>query len=262
MPESAPTTYSVDFTPVGTVERIPFQVGADVAWVKAHASTLQTVAIVLIDPDGNRYGSSIGIPAPVAGNDGEITTGAPGKPGTWYVTVSGIGSVSGTSLDPLRATNGYAAPGTVDIDVSFLRSGGYTGMGDVASHPARQAIEYAVSNRLVDGYSDKSFRPDQTLKRGELAQYLMMGASVRQFLPFSGRTSFSDIDSTHPAYAFAESVVANGAPLRDLTQAQNGVMGTLNGQFRPNDAVTGSAWPTRWCRRSACRNRRPRSPVA
>lgn len=238
LPPSAPTTYSVDFTPVGTVERIPFQVGADVAWVKADASTLQTVAIVLIDPDGNRYGSSIGIPAPVAGNDGQITTGAPGKPGTWYVTVSGIGSVSGTSLDPLKVTNGYAAPGTVDIDVSFLRSGGYTGMGDVGNHPARQAIEYAVSNRLVDGYSDKSFRPDHVLKRSELAQYLVMGSSVRQSLPFNGRSSFSDIDSTHPAYAFVESAVANGAPLRDLSNAHNGVMGSMNGQFRPNDLVT------------------------
>ncbi len=238
LPPSAPTTYSVDFSPVGTVESIPFQVGADVAWVKAEASTLQTVAIVLIDPDGNRYGSSIGIPAPVAGNDGEITTGAPGKPGTWYVTVRGIGSVSGTALDPAGVTNGYAAPGTVDINVSLQRSGGYTGMSDVANHPARQAIEYAVSNRLVDGHSDKTFRPDQTLKRGELAQYLVMGASVRQSLPFNGRSSFSDVSSTHPAYAFAESVVANGAPLRDLSQAQNGVMGALNGQFRPNDLVT------------------------
>ncbi|MES2857866.1 MAG: S8 family serine peptidase, partial [Pseudomonadota bacterium] len=238
LPPSSPTTYSVDFSPVGTVESIPFQVGADVAWVKADASTLQTVAIVLIDPDGNRYGSAIGIPAPVAGNNGEITTGAPGKPGTWHVTVRGIGSVSGIALDPADVTNGYAAPGTVDIDVSLQRSGGYTGMSDVANHPARQAIEYAVSNRLVDGYSDKTFRPDQTLKRAEMAQYLVMGASVRQYLPFDGRSSFSDVSTNNPAYAFAESVVANGAPLRDLSQAQNGVMGALNGQFRPNDLVT------------------------
>ena len=58
--------YRSYFSPVGTVERIPFQSGP-MCLVKADASTLQTVAIVLIDPDGNRYGSSIGIPAPVAG---------------------------------------------------------------------------------------------------------------------------------------------------------------------------------------------------
>ncbi|MBP3984561.1 S8 family serine peptidase [Pseudoxanthomonas helianthi] len=238
MPETAPTTYTVDFSPVGTVTPQTFEVGADVAWVKASADTLQTVAIVLIDPDGNRYGSSIGIPAPVAGNDGHITTGAPGKPGTWKVTVGGIGSVSGNSLDPLHATNGYAAPGPVDINVSFLRSGGYSGISDTATHPARQAIEYAVANRLVDGFADGSFRPDANLKRGDMAQYLLMGASVRQHLPFNGRSSFGDIGVTHPAYAYAESAVAGGAPLRDLSQRNAGVMGTLNGQFRPNDSVT------------------------
>jgi serine protease AprX len=151
---------SVDFAPVGTVQSVPFDVGPDVAWVSASASTTSTVAVVLIDPDGNQYGSAIGIPAPIVGNDGEITTGAPGKAGRWYVTVRGIGSVSGTDVDPLNVTNGYAAPGTVSGTITFLNSGGYTGMDDVANHPARQAIEYAVAYRLVDGYSDKTFRPD------------------------------------------------------------------------------------------------------
>ena len=68
-----------------------------------------------------------------------------------------------------RAGHGRPAPS------SFLNSGGYTGLNDVANHPARQAIEFAVANRLVDGYSDKQFRPDQYLKRSELAQYLVMG---------------------------------------------------------------------------------------
>lgn len=238
LPESTPTTYTVDFTPVGTVTPQTFEVGPDVAWVKASAETLQTVAIVLIDPDGNRYGSSIGIPAPIAGNDGVITTGAPGKPGTWKVTVSGIGSVSGTGLDPLQVTNGYAAPGAVDIGVSFLRSGGFTGMNDVANHAARSAIEFAVSNRLVDGFSDNKFRPDSTLKRSELAQYLMMGTSVRQSLPRSNVSSFSDLSVNDARTAFAESVVASGAPLRDLSQRQDGVMGTVGNAFRPNDGVT------------------------
>ncbi len=238
LPESAPTTYTVDFTPVGTVTPQTFEVGPDVAWVKASAETLQTVAIVLIDPDGNRYGSSIGIPAPIAGNDGYITTGAPGKPGTWKVTVGGIGSVSGTNLDPLKLTNGYAAPGAVDIDVSYLRSGGFTGMNDVANHAARPAIEFAVSNRLVDGFSDHKFRPDSNLKRSELAQYLMMGSSVRQSLPLNKVSSFSDLSVNDARSPFAESVVARGAPLRDLSQAQDGVMGTVGSAFRPNDAVT------------------------
>lgn len=234
-PGAAPVPFSIFFSPVGTVETKEFQVGPEVAWVSARATVdANTVALVLIDPDGNRYGSSIALP--VIGDT--IVTGAPGKAGTWKLTVRGIGSVSGVAVDPLKVTNGYAAPGYVDGEIGFLNSGGYTGMDDVASHPARQAIEFAVANRLVDGYSDRKFRPDQNIKRSELAQYLMMGTSVRQYLPFNRKPSFTDLSVDSFAYPFAESAIAMGAPLRDLSQRHAGVMGLYNGAFRPNDSVT------------------------
>ncbi|MEO6263443.1 MAG: S8 family serine peptidase [Luteimonas sp.] len=234
-PGAAPIPFSIFFTPVGTVESKAFEVGPEVAWVAARAVVdANTVAIVLTDPDGNRYGSAIALP--LIGDT--IVAGAPAKVGTWTITVRGIGSVSGTAVDPLKVTNGYAAPGYVDGEVSFLNSGGYTGMNDVASHPARQAIEFAVANRLVDGYSDKQFRPDQNLKRSELAQYLVMGTSVRQHLPFNNKPSFTDLGTSNPAYPFAEAAIATGGALRDLTQKQMGVMGLLSGAFRPNDNVT------------------------
>lgn len=234
-PGAAPIPFSILFAPVGTVESKAFNVGPEVAWVAARAQVdANTIAVVLTDPDGVRYGSSISLP--LIGDT--VVAGAPGKAGTWTVTVRGIGSVSGVALDPAKVTNGYAAPGYVDGEVSFLNSGGYTGMNDVASHPARQAIEYAVANRLVDGYSDKQFRPDQTLKRSELAQYLLMGTSVRQYLPFNGVPSFTDLGTGNFAYPFAESAIAIGAPLRNLGQNHAGVMGLLNGAFRPTDSVT------------------------
>ncbi|ALN64159.1 subtilase family protein [Lysobacter antibioticus] len=227
--------FSVDFAPVGTVEEQSFTVASDIAWVAARATIGEnTLAVVLTDPDGIKYGSSIALP--VLGDT--VTTGAPGKPGVWKVSVRGIGSVSGTNLDPAKVTNGYGLPGTVNGEISFLKSGGYTGMDDVATHAARSAIEFAVAHRLVDGYSDQQFRPDATLKRSELAQYLLMGQSVRQYLPFNGRSSFSDLSPGDARYAYAESAVANGGALRDLSQSQDGVMGTLNGSFRPNDSVS------------------------
>jgi serine protease AprX len=227
--------FSVDFAPVGAVEEQAFTVGDDIAWVAVRATIGEnTLALVLTDPDGIQYGSAIALP--VLGDT--VTTGAPGKPGVWTVTVRGIGSVSGTGLDPLGVTNGYGLPGTVNGEISFLRSGGYTGMGDVANHPARQAIEFAVAHRLVDGYSDSQFRPDAGLKRSELAEYLLMGQNVRQALPFDGQASFTDLAFGDPRHAFAEAVVAHGAALRDLSQSQAGVMGTINGAFRPNDKVT------------------------
>jgi serine protease AprX len=231
-----PVPFSVNFAPIGPVGEQSFVVGPEAAWVSARATIdANTLALVLIDPDGVRYGSSIALP--VIGDT--VTTGAPAKPGVWRVTVRGIGSVSGTGLDPLKVTNGYAAPGTVTGEVSFLNSGGYTGLNDIADHPARQAIQFAVANRLVDGYANGQFRPDQALKRSELAQYLLMGTSVRQYLPFSGTPSFTDLGISNSAYAFAESAIARGGALRNLSQSQDGVM-TLQstGAFRPNDGVT------------------------
>jgi serine protease AprX len=234
-PGGAPVPFSIFFSPVGEVESMPFEVGPEVAWVSARAVVdANTVAIVLTDPDGNRYGSSIALP--LLGDT--IVAGAPAREGTWTITVRGIGAVSGVDVDPVDATNGYAAPGFVDGEISFLNSGGYTGMDDVAGHPAQKAIEFAVANRLVDGYSDRKFRPDQNIKRGEMAQYLVMGTSVRQHLPFDRKPSFSDVSTSSPVYPYAESVVATGAALRDLGQTQAGVMGLFEGKFRPNDTVT------------------------
>jgi serine protease AprX len=234
-PGGAPQPFELFFSPVGTLEDHTFTVEEGVAFVSARATISDnTLAISLIDPDGIRYGSSIALP--LLGET--VVAGAPGKPGTWRVQVRGIGRVSGQDVDPADATNGYGAPGFVNGEISFLRSGGYTGMDDVATHPARTAIEFAVANRLVDGFSDRKFRPDSAIKRKELAQYLLMGANVRQHLPFGGTSSFSDLGPGAEAYPFAESAVARGAPLRDLSQSHDGVMGIVDGAFRPDDAVT------------------------
>ena len=233
-PGGDPVPFSILFTPVGEVEDVTFEVGPEVAWVAARATVDNTIAVVLTDPDGVQYGSAISLPA----IGSTVVAGGPGKAGTWKVTVRGIGSVSGVALDPLGATNGYAAPGYVDGQVTFLNSGGYTGLDDIGGHAAEKAIEHAVAYRLVDGYSDRKFRPDQHIRRRELAQYLLMGSTIRQQLPLDGTPSFTDLDVDSPYYAYAESAVAGGAPLRDLAQDDAGVMGLYNGQFRPNDPVT------------------------
>ena len=227
--------FSVDFMPVGTLQDYTFQVGPEVAWVAARATIGEnTLGIALVDPSGERYTSAISLP--LLGST--VVAGAPGKPGTWRVQVRGIGSVSGNDVDPLNVTNGYGLPDTVTGQISFLNSAGFTGLGDIAGHPAKGAIEYAVAHRLVDGYSDSRFRPDQLLKRSELAQYLVMGASVRQDLPLDRVPRFSDVPMSSPVYAFAESAVAKGAPLRNLAQDHDGVMRIINGQFKPNNTVT------------------------
>ena len=227
--------YPVEFSPVGPNEGVRFEVGGDIALVNARANVGEnTVAISLTDPNGKRYGSSIALP--VLGQN--IAVSAPGVAGTWTLTVRGVGSVSGTNLDPAKVTNGYGVPGTVDVNVKQLRTDGYDGLADISGHAARGFIEFGVSNRLVDGDADGRFHPDRTLTRGELANYLVMGSGVRQFQPLYNASTFTDLSAIDPVTAFAEAATSKGAAQRDLSHRQDGVMGRLDGAFRPADVVT------------------------
>jgi serine protease AprX len=228
--------FSLFFTPAAVApEEKSFTVGPGTSWITATADVSDnTVALVLTSPSGERYGSAISLPQ----LNERITVSAPATAGVWKLSVRGIGSVSGVALDPAKATYGYAVPGYIDGTIDLLDSAGYTGLNDIANHPAKGAIEFAVSRRLVDGYSDNLFRPDQNIKRSELAQYLVMGVSARQQMPLSKVPSFSDVPVSSPLYPFAESAVSAGAPLRDLSQQQAGLMGTANGKFYPNDNVS------------------------
>ena len=227
--------FAIDFSPVGTTGSQQFEVGADVSMVDARAAVGDnTVAIVLVDPKGNRYGSSIALP--VLGEN--IAVSAPAMAGTWTVTVKGVGSLSGVALDPAAVTNGYGVPGTIDVRVRQLRTSGFTGLSDIASHPGRGFIEFGVANRLVDSLPDGRFYPDRNLTRGEMAQYLTMGSGVRQYLPTGAASSYSDISAIGPLAPFVEAATAKGAVMRDLAQNQLGVMGAVNGAFRPDDNVT------------------------
>jgi serine protease AprX len=141
-------------------------------------------------------------------------------------------------VDPAGVTNGYGVPGTVDVNVRQLRTDGYTGLGDIGGHPARGFIEYAVSNRLLDARADGMFHPDAGLTRAEMADYLVSGSGVRQWLPIDNRPSFADVGTMDQAWPFVEAAAATGAPLRDLGHRHAGVMGALDGNFRPDDQVT------------------------
>jgi len=233
--EASNEQVSFPFSPVGSTGSVSFQVPAGVSLVSASANVGgNTIALVLVDPDGKRYGS--GVSLPVLGPNVAVT--APGVPGTWTLTARGIGSVSGNSLDPAQATNGYGIPGTVVARIKQVRTDGFTGLGDIANHPARAFIEYGVSARLLDAGADGRFRPDDTLLRKDLADFLVMGMGVRQADPVDG-PSFADVPSSDGLYAFAEAVAARGAALRDTFQGQDPLMsGDSTGRFNPAGGVT------------------------
>ncbi len=227
-PGPDPFTKTVDFVPVrGATTPQPFDVPVGVIQVSARVvSTANPVAVVLTDPNGKSYGSSIALP--VLGDT--VTASAPvdattaGKP--WTVSIRGVGSVSGVALDPLRLTDGVGAPESFNIEISMLASGGFKGLGDVgAAHPLKGSIESAISKRLMDARAVDRFAPDEKLTRAELAQYLVMGGNIRQHLPFTATAqSALDIGKDKPLFATVEAVLATGGVLRDLAFRMPGVM--------------------------------------
>jgi serine protease AprX len=183
--------------------------------------TGNTINLALIAPDGTRYSSGIYVLFPIY-TDRTVQVTSP-QAGTWTVKLEGL--------------DGIALDETVNGELAFKKASGFTGLNDIAGHPAESAIKIGVSERLVDSYADGNFRPDDKLSRIDLAKYVVMGAGVRQFLPLSGVTSFKDVKESD--LAFAEAVAANGAALRDVAYIGKGVLlPTAEGKFSPNQAVT------------------------
>lgn len=224
-------TLTTTYLPAGERPVETFTVGPEVSMVVASASIETATAFVLEDPAGNSYGSGIGLP--VLGSS--VGTTAPGMAGEWKLYSSGIGSISGVSVDPLGVTNGIGIPSSTDVSIRLLETSGYVGIDDSQGHPAQSYIEYVVANELMDATED-GFKPDQDLTRAELADVLSLSANVRQAL--AGNASlFLDVDST--AAAAVNSVTTGGAVLDDLTMVDEPLMITDGSEhFGASDSVS------------------------
>lgn len=225
-----PTTY----LPVGEPPVETFDVGPDVSMVLASATIETATAFVLEDPAGNRYGSGIGLP--LLGSS--VGTAAPGMAGEWKLYSSGIGSVSGVSVDPLGVTNGIGIPSTTDVNIRLLETSGYVGIDDVEGHPAQPYAEYVVANELMDATTD-GFKPDDALTRAEFADVLTLSNSVRQSL-LGNTAKFFDVDAS--VAATVNAVTSEGASLGDLNMSNGPLMLTGGSeQFGASQTVTKEA---------------------
>ena len=163
------------------------------------------VNLSLISPEGKEYRSGIFLLFTLY-QDRAVAVAAP-APGRWTVRVSGLRDV--------------AFPENLNGKVSIIRAAGTSGMNDIVGHPAEASIIMAVGNRLADGRTN-GFKPDEPLKKIELADYLMMGQGVRQYFPTDGSVTFSDLSSNE--LLIAESAAAKGAALRDRAHQGRGVV--------------------------------------
>lgn len=190
--------------------------------------TGNSINLVFIAPDGTEYSSGVNLLFTLY-YDRTVSVSSP-TPGKWKAEIRGL---RGNELNPI----GIALPETVKGTLAFTKVSEATGLNDIAGHPAAGAIYQGVEERLFDGYSNGTFKPDAELKRNELAQYLVMGAEIRQALPEVGKVTFSDVAKAD--LPFVEAVVANGAAFRDKTQSHAGViLPRADGKFAPKESVT------------------------
>ncbi|MET3695885.1 serine protease AprX [Bacillus oleivorans] len=184
-------------------------------------ATGNTINLVLYAPDGTRYSSGIYVLFPLY-TDRTVQVISP-MPGTWTLQLEGL--------------DGLALPETIQGHILTKRAGAFSGLNDIQGHQAEAAIKVGVTERLIDSYPDGTYRPDDALKRIDLAKFLVMGAGVRQYLPLTGEASFKDVKASDLSYA--EAVAAYGAALRDVAYNNKGVLlPTADGKFSPNQTVT------------------------
>jgi serine protease AprX len=231
-----------------TVERVPFEVTYNPLALSSNQYVFQVssglsqmtarvdaagllgetgnpINLVLISPDGTEYSSGVNLLFPLY-YDRTVAVNSP-VAGEWKAEIRGL---KGNALNPI----GVSLPETVKGTLSFSKVSGFSGLNDIAGHPAADAIKMAVNERLVDGFSDGTFRPGQNLIRKDLAKYLVMGAGVRQA---KGGTVSSDVTSLD--LPFVHAVLAKGASIRNHSYTDNGVMLLkADGTFDANGEVT------------------------
>ncbi|MEH7333271.1 S8 family serine peptidase [Neobacillus drentensis] len=224
--------FQVDYNPLlSTSNTYSFDVPAGVSQLTARidaygllGQTGNPVNLILTAPDGTKYSSGISLLFTLY-PDRTATVNSP-MAGTWQVKIDGLHY---NTANPV----GVGLPETIQGTISVAKVSGFSGLNDIAGSPAASAIQMAVSERLVDGYADGSFKPQQNLLRKDLARFLVMGAGIRQ----SQAPALKDVQSAD--VPFVKAVTANGAAIRDGLQTQGGVMLMDSaGNFNSNGEVS------------------------
>jgi serine protease AprX len=229
------TDFEVDYNPLLlSSNSYTFNVPEGVSQISARIDALGLLGqtgnplnLTLVDPSGIIYSSGVSLLFPLY-PDRTVSVTSPVS-GEWQVKIDGL---HGDATNPI----GIGLPETVNGTLALSKAGTFSGLKDISGNPAASAIQMAVSERLIDGYADGSFKPRQYLTRSELARYLVMGTGIRQ----SQSVNVKDVSSGD--VPFAKAAVAKGAAIRDGVQTQGGVMLLdASGNFNPSGEVDRAA---------------------
>ncbi|HEX8844915.1 MAG TPA: S8 family serine peptidase [Pyrinomonadaceae bacterium] len=154
-------------------------------------------------------------------------------PGQWVAEVRGVRGLA--SAPQASSPVGIAVPervdGTIRRSVFTLQS--VPDIGGLSAEQQKQ-IRQAVVYRLMDLYSDGTFRPDQAVTRGDFARLLMWNTPLRQSL--GATPKFADVSGD--LAAIAEAATAKGSTLRDWNFVPAGLMSYSGNSFNPGGLIT------------------------
>ncbi|MCX5977273.1 MAG: S-layer homology domain-containing protein, partial [Coprothermobacterota bacterium] len=96
---------------------------------------------------------------------------------------------------------------------------------DITGNWAKLSILSLVDKQIINGFPDKTFRPNDSLTRAQVAKMIALWRNLPLKNP--AFSTFSDLPRDHWAYQYVEGVVASGV-----------INGFPDGTFRPQEAVT------------------------
>jgi serine protease AprX len=194
----------------------------------AEAGTGNLVGIRITSPSGVNYSTAIEYPV-IGSSAREVTVQNP-EAGTWTLEVRGARGL--TAAPQASSPVQIASPGPVDGNVTQVK---YIlpNIPDIIGHPQQAVIEAALKNRVIDVYSDGTFRPDSVVTREDLARTLALNTELRQSI--SSTPKFTDV--TGDLLRIAEAVTAKGSTLRDYDFVPGGMMSASGSSFNPAGSV-------------------------
>jgi serine protease AprX len=156
-------------------------------------------------------------------------------PGEWVAEIRGLRGLTLNAAGVALPSSpfGIAVPERVD---GIIKKAVITveEPSDIAGHPAEQQIRAALDSRMMDTFSDNTFRPDSHVLRGDFAQLLALNTPLRQTLAATPR--FGDVSGS--LAALAESVTADGSTLRDWDFTPAGMLSSHASIFGPGGKAT------------------------
>ena len=94
------------------------------------------------------------------------------------------------------------------------------------TNPFYPFVRCLACRGIISGYGDGSFRPNNTVTRGQVAKMAVNAAGFGDVIP-SGQQTFSDVPHSNPFWYFIEVQAGRGY-----------ISGYADGTFRPNNSVT------------------------